>query len=506
MAAYVERVKRLTPLPGDVGRLVRIVGRLRVRLGLERTLSFGVRGVGASAVIVIALAVAAWLMPIGNWPTSAWIAAVPLGVALGLGMLRWPSDREAALAADSRLALEERLATALELARRSFESGHEGGRFDRLQVADAVARAQRAPHAWLSLDRRIRREGLVAAALSLLAAISLALPGLPPPGLPMADSGAGLRSGDPLPAPLERAQPPTAELTVADSQPIVQTQIDADLAPHVQQQQAEHEALDALAQAMGRISAGQPAADAIQRGDFSAARDQLASLGEEADQLSEAAKQQLGQALQQAANATAGTDRALADRERQAAQALGRNTYADQRQAMHNLADQVARSGARTASADQLARDAGRLQQQSAKQGSGASGRGSGTGQGAQGQASGNPADAGQPAATAGGAQAGAGAGQSGAPGVGTGVNPDVLGDPSARLDTAGQRVEVPTKLGTGPGVRPADGTEDQNGTDPAAATHSVSEHVQTQRTGQVVPEQNLVPGEQRPVVQGYFR
>ena len=34
----------------------------------------------------------------------------------------------------------------------------------------------------------------------------------------------------------------------------------------------------------------------------------------------------------------------------------------------------------------------------------------------------------------------------------------------------------------------------------------SVSELAQAQQTGQVAPEQNLVPGEQRPVVRGYFR
>ncbi len=89
---------------------------------------------------------------------------------------------------------------------------------------------------------------------------------------------------------------------------------------------------------------------------------------------------------------------------------------------------------------------------------------------------------------------------------MGTGVNPDVMGDQPAHLDTSGQRVDVPTKLGTGPGVRPLDGTEDQLGTDPSAPARSVSELVQSQQTGQVAPEQNLVPGEQRPVVRGYFR
>jgi hypothetical protein len=278
---------------------------------------------------------------------------------------------------------------------------------------------------------------------------------------------------------LDRAVP--ADRTIVDPQSIEQAQVDADLAARVQREQDQRDALETLAQALGRISAGQSVAEAIQRGDFKAARDQLANLGEEADQLSAAAKQELARALQQAASATAATDRQLADRERQAAQALSRNTYADQRQALRNLADQVERSGARTPSADQLARDVGRLQQQS----------GTAAATGGQARADGAGAD---------------GTGQLAGPGVGTGTNPDVLGEPSAPLDSAGPRVEVPLKLGPGPGVRPADGTEDPTGIDPNAATRGVSEQVQVQQTGHIAAEQNLVPGGQRPVVRGYFR
>jgi hypothetical protein len=283
---------------------------------------------------------------------------------------------------------------------------------------------------------------------------------------------------------------------------------DADLAARVQQQLAAHEALDQLAQALGRVSAGQPAADAIQRGDFSAARQQLTTLGEEADQLSDAAKQQLARDLQQAANATAATDRALADRERQAAQALSRNNYVEQRQALRNLADQVERSGARTATTDQLARDIGRLQQQS---GAGAAPGGAASQAGRTGPV-GAGTQAGADAAGQTGAAAQVGgdaAGQTGGPGAGTGAgaspfDSDQSNQPS--LDAVGQSVQVPPKLSSGPGVRPTSGNEDQVADDPTAATRSVSEVAQPQQTGQVAPEQNLVPSEQRPVVRGYFR
>src|SRR5262249_17757708 len=154
----------------------------------------------------------------------------------------------------------------------------------------------------------------------------------------------------------ERTVPPEELALVAlNPSSIGEQSIDAELAPRVRQAQAEQEALDRLAQALGQVSPGKAAAEAIQRGDFSTARSQLASLGEEADQLSDAAKKQLAQALQSAASASAG-DRQLADRERQAAVALGRNSYPDQRSTLRQLGDQVERSGARSMPPAQLAR------------------------------------------------------------------------------------------------------------------------------------------------------
>jgi hypothetical protein len=89
---------------------------------------------------------------------------------------------------------------------------------------------------------------------------------------------------------------------------------------------------------------------------------------------------------------------------------------------------------------------------------------------------------------------------------VGTGDNPNPYADQPTRLDTSGQRVDVPLKLGQGSGVRPPDGSEDGSVGDSSLSGRSVSELPQSQQTGQVTPEENLVPGEQRPVVRGYFR
>jgi hypothetical protein len=485
--------------------LFRLIGSLRLRHGGERVLQFLVRGVIASGLALVALSVGAWL----DWRLTAltWLAATPMLTALGVALARWPSPRETALAADRRFVLDDRLATAVELV-----SAAKPSRFTRLQVADAVAHAHTHPRGTLALGSRTRNEAALAAgALALGLVAMLVLPAWPRPGAPPDGESIALENavGEAL---ASRALPDdTPGLALTDASLIDQAQPDADLASRVQQEQGERAALDNLARALGSVSASQGAADAIEQGDFASARDQLQNLGEEADQLSDAAKQQLARALQQAAGATTQTDRQLADRERQAAQALARPTYSDQRSALRGLADQVERSGERAAPADQLARDVGQLQQQrggAATNGPGARGQSPAASdqQGAGADTTDGAAAAPSEATQAAGGQGGAAAGQQGGAGVGTGTSSDLYANQSSRLDTAGQQVQVPTKLGQGPGVRPPDGNEDQIGADPTLSGQNISELAQPQQTGQVAPEQNLVPGEQRPVVRGYFR
>jgi hypothetical protein len=339
--------------------------------------------------------------------------------------------------------------------------------------------------------------------------------------LPRPSFGVGERAGDEgaaVAGAAEAAQaPPGQALDLATPQAasVERTQQapppDPSLATHVQQAQAEKDALDRLSNALGQVSAGQPAADAIQRGDYAAASNELSNLGEQADQLTDAAKQKLASALDSAANGTTG-DRQLADRERQAAQAMTRGGYAGQQQALQQLGQQVERSALQAMPPDQLARGVGQLEQQAgaaATSQSGSSNRGAGSQAAGAGQ---SPSGAGSQGSAAGAAGAsgqaggGSGDGQQGGSGSGTGPGGDPLGDPNPRLDTAGQRVDVPTKLSQGVAVRPPDGTEDQSQAQPGDGARSVSEASQPQQTGQVIPEQNLVPGQQRPVVRGYFR
>jgi hypothetical protein len=511
----VQELERVPALHDSVALdLDRLVSDFRVRLGLERLACFGIRGAMATAVVLVALAFAIWLT--GEVGLLA-LAAAPLLVALALAAWRWPTRRETALVVDRRFALEERLATAVELL-----DGNRHSRFSALQVHDTLGRTRNVRSTWLTFDARARNEAALAlVGLALAAAALVLVPRLPHPALttPVASDAVDT----PLPPPADdlaqRALPletPDQSLAIpATARPATQP---ADLAARVQQEQAERSALDKLAQALGDVSAGQPAADAIRQGNFDDARNQLQNLADNADQLSSAAKQQLSRALQQAAADSAQADRGLADREQQAAQALARSAYTDQRQALRALADQVQRSGARSVPSDQLEREVGQLQQQTSGAGQNTGGASrtssaaaqsgatqSGVGQGEQ--LGGTPGGQGdQPAGIAAGGQNGDGAGEQSGAGVGTGTDPNLYSDQPSRLDTAGQRVQVPLKLGNGPGVRPADGTEDQAVPDPGLGGRTISEVSQTQQTGQVAPEQNLVPGEQRPVVRGYFR
>jgi hypothetical protein len=513
--AHLQRLERLSApehANANANDLQQLLQRLRWRLGLERLIVFAIRGSIGAAIALVALCAVRWLF--ASEAALLWLATAPVIAATVFALVRWPTRTETAIVVDRRYGLEERLATAVE-----FADGSRRSRFTALQLQDAIDHAHTSKGAWLLLNRRARNEALMGLVAALVAtATVLLVPRIPRLTVdvpaPTAQDVSDLAPVDDLAT--QRALPlDTADEALAPPAPAQAAAPPADLAARVQQEQAERSALDQLAQALGTISAGQPAADAIQQGDFSAARDQLQNLADNADQLTQAAKQQLASGLQQAAAATAQTDPALAQREQQAGQALARSTYDEQRQALRGLADQVDRSSARSVPADQLERDVGQLQQQVADTsqasqgtttGAQSGGRASQSSASASGAAQQTSANGAQGAGTAESGQSGNGQGDQAGAGVGTGTDPNLYSDQPSRLDTAGQQVQVPLKLGSGPGARPADGSEDQSTPDPRLSGRTAAELAQTQQTGQVTPEQNLVPGEQRPVVRGYFR
>src|SRR5690606_1345475 len=93
------------------------------------------------------------------------------------------------------------------------------------------------------------------------------------------------------------------------------------------------------------MSASRGAADQLAQGDAQGAADQLEALGEQADQLSDAARRRLPQVLDEAAAQTRAADPDLSAAERRAARGLAGSDYEEQRDALAELGQEVARAG-----------------------------------------------------------------------------------------------------------------------------------------------------------------
>lgn len=495
----------------ELAELLRLIGRLRWRLGWERLLGAVFRCLAVAVALLSAVLLVDWLLA-GHVASPGLLAAIPLAVAFAaaLAWARWPSAVETARIADRRLHLADRLATAVELAP-ALQAGADR-RLDRLQLVDAVARAGTAS-GWPSLAATVRRDLAAALAATVFGgAVVLAVvlvPEAPRLGMsPGAGTGEAPAAPDTRPAetpapPLPAAAPP-APLPPPAAEPQRQEVAPSDpsLAQRAQQETAQRAALDRLAQQLRQLSATASAADAISRGDYAAARTGLADLGDNADQLSDAAKRQLAQALQVAASGST-RDPQLAQREQGAARALGQPDYAAQQKALRQLGDQLAQSGSNSPSSAQVQRDVGQLQAQR-DAASGATGQApssDSSGQSPAGLASGDQAN------TAG-AGAGGGQGAPGGPGAGagTGTTATMLGDPAPPLDAVGEHVEVPALLSGSTSARPAQGDAQQPDAPlGGSGAGSVAEAPRDGPTGHVAPEQNRVPGDQRGVVRGYF-
>src|SRR6185503_6051318 len=146
---------RLRQAQGDELReLFAVVARYRWRHGGEVLLRFILRGLIVGAALVVIVSIVDWWLEAGVQPTWLWSALLlPAVGALGLALAFWPSERQAARMADHRLGLDERVGTAVELGR-----GAHGGRFDRLQLQDAIAHVATAPRRWPSPVVSLKRE------------------------------------------------------------------------------------------------------------------------------------------------------------------------------------------------------------------------------------------------------------------------------------------------------------------------------------------------------------
>ncbi|MFN0071283.1 MAG: hypothetical protein ACKVVP_07310 [Chloroflexota bacterium] len=493
--------------------------------------------------LVAGLYVLSWLT---RWPipvefTFGLIAILIVSTVLG-AVSRWPSVVNTAQDADRRLDLEERLLTAVD----SIQT-RRAGRIVNLQIANAVEAGHAHRDQWRMNRQAIRGEGgracaagFLAIGMFLIASLSDQLP-LPrpdltsmtnpavgplnpesqipdPPPLPKPDTAGGNAAVSPVLRALDdlrRAReangvsPEDAERRVAQAESEIQRQ--------ASQSQAQRQELNRLARGLAQTSAGRQAAESIQRGSFQQAGNQLTELGNEADQLSQEAKDQLSRELRAAAGETS-QNRLLQERERRAAEALAGRDYAQQRRALRELGEEVARAGSFVVPQQDLAEGMSRIREerQDLEQ-SGASGQSderqplSASGQGSAQTPSGAPTTQGQQttqsASQAGGTAPGSGEG-SGQAANGSAPGGDQAGenrlDSAPRLEVVGRRVEVPVKVGRGT-ISERPGTEDPVDTEEASATITSTSLNQPQDPGTAAAERNLVPSDRRQTVRDYF-
>jgi hypothetical protein len=289
---------------------------------------------------------------------------------------------------------------------------------------------------------------------------------------------------------------------------------EAELNARAQRSQAQRKALNRLAQALRRSSAGSAAAEGIEQGDYQRAADELDKLGAEADQLSRAAKDQLSRALAEAARETTGNPE-LAEQERQAARAFGPGgSYEQQQEALQQLGEEVQRAGGQVVEHGDLAAEMERIQQ--GRQGQGlaprapiafaepAGAESAAPGQEGQqatgGRSQGLDGDQGsgqQPGSQEGGRSGGGGAGQqSPEPGA---------GGPNQRLDAVGRPVDVPLQAGDGPASGTAERPSGREVVEDVAGGSADPDPAAPEAPAGAAPERNLVPSDRRQVVRDYF-
>ena len=531
---------------------------IRNRLWLERVLVIVVRCLAVGFAATAVGAAIAWMF--GIRLTALYLIA-PLALALGVAALVavvcYPSAMQAALITDRRLQLDEQLATAAEMVQEGMD-----GPVAYAQVAAAAESATWAQEHWRG-GPRIGRDLLVTAALGFLTAGVLLLTGPegrllvgPRPNLPIDQPRA---EAPPIASPSPVAQKPQA--SKPESKPSAQNQQGAtagvqravddvrrgresgsmspdeaarrlgqaenQLSRQTGQSQADRNSLDRLGQALDQVAAGRPAAEAIQRGDYEQASREIAQLGTESDQLSQQAKQELSQALRQAAQDSQQAAPELSQRERRAGDALAGKDYEAARQAMSDLADQVAMRGRNVIPQQEQARAWDQVNQERRAQGQepsqgaqaqqgGQQGQQQGQQGGQQGQqggtapqpdASGNgPGEGQQGEAGQGGAQ-GEGTGNSAA-GEGEGSDPAAANEPQ-RLEVQGKPVEVDVRQNARPDRRPGDPSQNPDAQpsddEEAGAVAESSSGAPGQITSSTPPESNFVPSGRRDVVREYF-
>ncbi|MEO6457367.1 MAG: hypothetical protein ABIO92_03700 [Chloroflexia bacterium] len=297
---------------------------------------------------------------------------LPIG-ALVLERFRQPSTVETALAIDLRFDNQQRVLTAVELLDtkepKSLDTEQLSSTTDLITPFDArVVYPVRSPLPAYSLSGGLL---LLAVGIILFKGAPAGFVPIQALGLPGNEQALSALVSPTAASGLPDSNKPTETPQPDPSQTAVAAGSQGNDAPSPEQQAASEDAqsgLDRLQQGLNEQSATQSAADSLQQGDYGQAGDQLAELGQENDQLSEAAKQGLADSLDRAADESESTPD-LQKAERSAAEALRKGNYKQIDEALKNLGEELKETAQNVIPQQELAQGFPEQSQESGQQG-----------------------------------------------------------------------------------------------------------------------------------------
>ncbi|MEA2530176.1 MAG: hypothetical protein QOG89_1820 [Thermomicrobiales bacterium] len=342
------RDKKAPPagLAGD--QVARHVGEIARRVWIQRALTILAR----SAWLGILVGCLWLLVELRGGPDLdlrllIWISGIIAVPGVVFAALVRPTRRQVARMLDCSFGLQERMTTAVENLGKGVPKDGERAKLIYLQMADAanvVGDLRRYP---IFAIRLPVRELVMAIVCALLFAALFFMRGVGG-GIPPVQAGAV----PPFTPAAERMaqQPTTSAPTGAQANaPTVK-----DVQQRAERSNQARQDLSALAKALNDHAVTNAAADAMERGDYPAAADELRDLAEEADKLSPASREELAQDLDNAASQMSEGSQQLADASRQAADGLRQGEQPAQ-DGMRNLGDAVEKTGGEVASQQELA-------------------------------------------------------------------------------------------------------------------------------------------------------
>jgi hypothetical protein len=330
--------------------------RLTRRIWLQQALNVLARAVWLPLLIgciwlAIELAGGSELQP--AVVVALWALVLPL--ALFFASITRPSRRRVARMLDRSFSLQERILTAVDGVGRDVPADGERPSITYLQMADAAnVISELKGHPAFKIRPPVREIVLTLVCMLILSALFF-LRGI--------GGGIPALAVEPVPAFV-----PAAERLAKQPEPEPQAgavQADAPTRAEVQEMaerssQAQQD-LKRLGDALSDQAVTRAAAEAIERGDYAAAADQIRQVAENADQLSPAAREGLADDLDRAADEMSPGENGLADATRDAADGL-REGGEPAKEGMSELGDTVDRAASDIVPQEELASEMSRAE------------------------------------------------------------------------------------------------------------------------------------------------